>query len=172
MGPWTRRKRLYQHYRMSCSCKNMFRLQTSFFVEKNWQFGLTTFLLFLLWIQIGTFGFLRFFLVLLIRTDDISIHIDTTKIKKCGLTTVYLSISVSNGFRFRWENRNRKSATETETDSKYFCHRNRKLKPIDKNQLIIAQYEKSETTKENGVLFLLHFLIVSKNSVCKRLRLF
>ena len=54
------------------------------------------------------------------------------------------------------ENRNRKSATETETDSKYFCHRNRKLKPIDKKQLIIVQYEKSETTK-NGVLFLLHF---------------
>ena len=91
-------------------------------------------------------------------------------------------------FSTETENRNRKSVTETETDSKmfchrnrksanetdskYFCHRNRKLKPIDKNQLIIVQYEKSETTKENGVLFLVHFLIVSKNAVCKRLRSF
>ena len=42
-------------------------------------------------------------------------------------------------FATETENRNRKSA---ETDSKYFCHRNRKLKPIDKNQLIILQHEK------------------------------
>ena len=72
---------------------------------------------------------------------------------------------------FATETENRKSATETETDSKYFCHRNRKLKPIDKKQLIIVQYEKSETTKKWSP-FLTAFLIVSKNAVCKRLRSF
>ena len=71
--------------------------------------------------------------------------------------------------------------TETETESQplkpkpilnIFATETENLKPIDKNELIIVQYEKSETTKKNRLLFLLYFLFVSKNSVCKRLRSF
>ena len=55
---------------------------------------------------------------------------------------------IQNVFATETENRNRKSATETETDSKYFCHRNRKLKPIDNNQFIIFQYENLKRQKK------------------------